>query len=715
MWALEFRTSLEFEANGEETLSQNGLNDLISELQESGQQDSSGQFTISKEKALEKLAQFQLADPRLYSLNLLASAVAGGASFFRASFKGGVFVFEYDGAIYRKSDLEQLFQQILEPTDTATQELAVAMNALRSYPSARVSMETWNGTQEIELELRVDSLFVEGAEVKKTVEEPPLSRVVVTEGFTLKGTLKRWWGVFPEQAVLKNLGRYAPLSLIVDGREEHTELSLGTDSESCFSWSRLTVQSSPYSVVKPSREQHKFCDGDFVLKIPNLVDAVFCLDQPELAAQRGLTIICNGVAFSRSQHPLKVPMAYGVIMGEFRKNLSHSDLADDEHLKSILEKVVAQLELQVHHRLISQVPLPAASIRPLLSWAPTLVTRLRGRGMERQAKEVELWIKETKFLQELRNEAQWRRFREELEHLALAERKERLYLRSQTALRSAALQDFEAGNYHSCRQLCTRLCELEELCGGQQSERWERNVQLAAALAGEKNQEVRDPEIQALLFRIQGEPQLCLSFQISQKNRASAHLAVGQYEQAELEMRRILKSGDTSEILESLADCLSFSPKAGKAQRLEATEFMQRSIRLWEQKNDFHGALLRKDLATLARGVWSWKDWLALRTIILLGKKNLLENHPSFEEAMERTRTNLATSPAAAVSVSLAYLALEKRLHSQHPFLAVARGRTAHTFRRAGNWKQADQILARGDIMDALGSSLADADTPNAE
>ena len=61
------------------------LDSLLGEMATSGSADSQGAFTISWTRAKEQLAQFALPEPRRYVLNLVASAVASGATFIEVT------------------------------------------------------------------------------------------------------------------------------------------------------------------------------------------------------------------------------------------------------------------------------------------------------------------------------------------------------------------------------------------------------------------------------------------------------------------------------------------------------------------------------------------------------------------------------------------------------------------------------------------------------
>ena len=63
-------------------MSQLQIEDLLNGLCREGEVDSSGQFTLDRSKALEKMRAFQLDNPYAYCLKWLQAAVAGGARSF---------------------------------------------------------------------------------------------------------------------------------------------------------------------------------------------------------------------------------------------------------------------------------------------------------------------------------------------------------------------------------------------------------------------------------------------------------------------------------------------------------------------------------------------------------------------------------------------------------------------------------------------------------
>ena len=137
-----------------------GLNTVLAELKRTGQTESSGVFTITPEKALEKLRRFALPEPRLYVLNLLASAVIGEATRFDVRLESSKAVFEDDGSPIDAGQFKGLWNQLLNPTDLRVYELAVALNALRTLGPTELVVESWSGESGWTLLIEDESLEI---------------------------------------------------------------------------------------------------------------------------------------------------------------------------------------------------------------------------------------------------------------------------------------------------------------------------------------------------------------------------------------------------------------------------------------------------------------------------------------------------------------------------------------------------------------------------
>jgi hypothetical protein len=85
------------------------VDQLIGELASAGEVHSEGGFSIDREKAREKMRQFQLADPRRYVLLLVQSAVHQGATKLDFEIDADDMRLTFDGRPFVREDLEELY------------------------------------------------------------------------------------------------------------------------------------------------------------------------------------------------------------------------------------------------------------------------------------------------------------------------------------------------------------------------------------------------------------------------------------------------------------------------------------------------------------------------------------------------------------------------------------------------------------------------------
>ncbi|HEY3998033.1 MAG TPA: hypothetical protein VGO93_04170 [Candidatus Xenobia bacterium] len=105
------------------------MSELPKEILEGAVLDSEGEFTVAVDKARDKLARFQLPDPRGYILQIVQAIVASGATFIEATVSGawtgdlpeggGIapgyrLLLCFDGPGYAKEELNELFDHVFE-------------------------------------------------------------------------------------------------------------------------------------------------------------------------------------------------------------------------------------------------------------------------------------------------------------------------------------------------------------------------------------------------------------------------------------------------------------------------------------------------------------------------------------------------------------------------------------------------------------------------
>ncbi len=125
------------------------IEDLLGELSQEGQLDSSGSFTIEAQAAVQKLSQFQLGDPSAYLVKIVQAAVASGAR--ACSIDIGLLKIDcwFYGADFDPATLGQIPGELLrQATATpARYHLAVALNGAVTSVIAEIEMCCHNGLE----------------------------------------------------------------------------------------------------------------------------------------------------------------------------------------------------------------------------------------------------------------------------------------------------------------------------------------------------------------------------------------------------------------------------------------------------------------------------------------------------------------------------------------------------------------------------------------
>ena len=127
------------------------LEDLLRQLHEDGQKESSGAFSIDLEKATPKLRKFLLQNPFHYGLKLVQAGVAAGAVkiVFDIGDKGVTALLS--GAGFEYGSMSIIFHYLLDAdTSGATRayrHLAIGINALVSLGASRIVVSSWDGAR----------------------------------------------------------------------------------------------------------------------------------------------------------------------------------------------------------------------------------------------------------------------------------------------------------------------------------------------------------------------------------------------------------------------------------------------------------------------------------------------------------------------------------------------------------------------------------------
>lgn len=300
------------------------LNTYLQEFAQGGEVESVGRFTISAEAADEKLRKFQLLDPGLYVVQMVAAAAAGQASFLEVKSSLTRCEFLYDGEAATAEQLEHLSGFLYDTTGMPRHltELAVGLHAAQAIEPKQIIVESYRADQANRLTWRGGRQKVEPIEPRAGLS---LNRVVVDKGF---GLTSRVIKVHPELANLMRVCRYAPLELKVDGDLLNEPFQLPSPC----------VGVKIYPSLDPRAKVSALPDGRFPCAPagPAPVAAVLALGGTSL----GLAFIHQGILFRRPHKLLGLNCLTGLVVApELKKNLSHSDLVENDTYTAVVEQL----------------------------------------------------------------------------------------------------------------------------------------------------------------------------------------------------------------------------------------------------------------------------------------------------------------------------------------------------------------------------------------
>ena len=346
-----------------------GLNQFLDQMKSEGGHDSEGLFTLSLEKAAEKLKKFQLTDPNLFMLNLVACAVIRRATYFLVSYSEGVLRVTFDGELFDRTALESIFYS----DEVSKRELAVALTAAKSLEPSALLFES------------VGSLSWED-------DTPTFSQANEPKNvFTLVDKISRPSGFFTFQAPprpstgwqspLRASCQFAPLELTLNHRR--------------VSQSKLQVQTpaliikGPNSylpdLVKVGRSDSTISE----LSTQHDFSAVIGTTTNEWA--RSWSFVVNGVTFTRPPSALPLFGLGGVVFSsKLRKNLSHSDVVEDDSFTELIKELQAKLEEFVRRHL-SLMSLEGENIQHWVKPVMQIGQDLYDQGDNREAARLEAW------------------------------------------------------------------------------------------------------------------------------------------------------------------------------------------------------------------------------------------------------------------------------------------------------------------------------------
>ncbi|MFN8608555.1 MAG: hypothetical protein U0931_13540 [Vulcanimicrobiota bacterium] len=321
------------------------INDLLSSMASEGSVDSSGTFTLDMDHAQAKLDDYRLPDPALFILNLVAAAVLTGAHEFIVETERAETRIFFNGKWPEPQRLPELFTYILKPSQyPAQRELALALHAAQSLPNdPRIWLLV--GTREGAWQAQLQGTRLDPRPV-------PMDRIGVK--ITVQHTASSPWArllghsqIASGQRILEQLFhfcRYAPLDLKVNGQPKGSTVPMGLHADE-GPFARLFAQGAQkLTISRPaSRRSDLFIAPDRPSPVASSI--LVGLASPIVAEREGLLLISRGVTFRRSNQVLGNPLACAVVTADhLEKNLSQTDLVENQDYHQLLEQVRLQVE-----------------------------------------------------------------------------------------------------------------------------------------------------------------------------------------------------------------------------------------------------------------------------------------------------------------------------------------------------------------------------------
>lgn len=659
---------------------------------ESGKVGGEGHFTISREKAREKLAQFLLPEARHYVLNLVACAISSGAETIDVKVGPRTTIFGFDGPPFSASELSEILSQVVAPTDVRLQELGVAVNALLSLPVGNILIESWGEDKGTLYEWNGKSWRLEELGGCPIVGRTTWNRIWTTEGVSLSRSSQGTFGTLPEREVLKTRACFLPAKLVVNEMPVNRLVKLGSRSETCLAWAHFTHDEVRIQACTPKKDWSTYCQIFNDLPSGAQFEAILTLDFEPESDDRGLLFLVDGISFRRPQSVLGMPYIQGVVSTRLRKNASHTDLVEDGLFHELLDQIKVLAEDLLVERLDSDTPIPRDYFAKLLKVCDEVGPRLQARRIDHQARRLQSWVARARFLTDLRSASKWAKVVSDLHSAPWAELKV-LRKRIRQGLAALALDGVENLDYNSSQLACWRLHQLGEIMEAD----WTAEALVGLALVDGLLGKIAAPESPWELLRLNGGLEDALSRASSDLQKAQILMGLERFSEAKtlLEGQNL----DNLEVLDALSDLFAFSSEVrdpGQALSLRERAVSKRAARAVNWGNFQLGELLQLSRAA------SFATHLHYRGQSF--RQGEPEGYASVL-AMELERAEgllVKGNQGGLVALNSALLAAEKRLPLNHAFLEAARSRAVHMLRRYGYWRGADLILARAAVVNGL-------------
>ena len=682
------------------------VENLLETFGQAGLADSTGVFTISGEKSREKLREYQLPNPRLYILNLLSAAVCGGAKAFKVSLHNRTTQVEYDGSPPTENELRDLFTYLLSQRDRKLSELGVALNSCSVFQPRKLQIESRFSGRLVKWVWDGDKPEVSTFDLDGEADTPDSTVLQLEEPPSLTRLAQRFFREPAEIESLKSLGKFAPLELYVNNSLISQSVEIGHTSGLAISWALFHREGVDLRVTPPLSSFSAHCQNSQRTWSEDY-DCLLVLDGPESAAHQGLTFVNNGVVFQRENSLLGMPFCSAVVYCSLPKNASHTDLVEQAEFQSLVGKIRELAVETLAERLQQPLPVPDHLVTPLIDWITRFLQQPGEDPDVARSRALKRWLREACFRRDLSNDKLWSAILKEYTELSSREEARRTEVRLRTSLVGGASSAFDGGRYHDCASLLRKLESLGILQKAGWARRAGRDACLVAAVNGdaqiEKDALLEDPGAYGLALRMLNRPADARRFLDNAGERGACFLALEDFDQAEHLLRQEAPLTSDPSTLEALSDLLCFSPGANRERRAEGYRFRCKAVEIRKSVAGGWGDFLDKDLLRLSRGALPFAAWVVNRARgSLMLNRICLEAARVIEDKFEKIMGARKLGLEELVSIKSTILKAEVEFGPHHPVLEAARSKACHILRRFGFWSEADDLWARGKVLELI-------------
>lgn len=321
-------------------LSAEDLDDVLEDLYSAGSFDSSGQFSLRADKALEKLSAFQLKERFHYILNLFAAGLMAGATSFEVRFTTFSTALHFPGATIPCRRLEEVFSYLLHSPSSdqewSLHEMAIGIKASGRAGVEAVRVEDTTGT----VEFRGDRSVLDS-----TAQSTIGLTITLSHGPWYEALWRWLWrSRLPEFKALRGIARFSPIPWRLRSGRRRVDVPAGG---TCFE----TIE------VKDPLMSTRLDDGWLALGV-----------EGQLGRRNSsqLTIVIRGRPFHRLLKLGKAQIRGLLRADHLRLDLSQSGPVEDTAFLELIRRVTKEVDAMRYRWLTEEHPDPHLPVyRPI--------------------------------------------------------------------------------------------------------------------------------------------------------------------------------------------------------------------------------------------------------------------------------------------------------------------------------------------------------------